>query len=117
MGFLSKFIITILGNALGLFIATIYVPGFDAPTKPADLLIAAFILALINAFIRPFIKLALGPLIIITLGLGIIAVNAATIYLLSLVMPSVSFSGLLPLIYATLIIGIINLITAIFKKI
>jgi len=117
MGFLFRFMITVAGNALGLFIATIYVSGFDAPTKPADLLIAALILALINAFIRPFIKLALGPLIIITLGLGIIAVNAVTLYLLSQIMPSVSISGLLPLIYATLIIGIINLFTAIFKKI
>lgn len=116
MSSLSKLMATLTGNGLGLLIAAIYVPGFNLPIKFGELFTAAFILTLINAFLRPLIKLIMGPLIVITFGLGIIAVNAVTLYLLSYFMPTVTISGLLPLFYATLIIGIINLFVTPFKK-
>jgi uncharacterized membrane protein YvlD (DUF360 family) len=54
--------------------------------------------------------LFLGPIIIITLGLGIIIINAIILYLLDYFLVQITISGLYPLIYATLIISVINLV-------
>ena len=111
MSFIFSPIISFIANAAGLFLAGQFIDGFTSPSELRDLGIAAAILTLINIFIRPLLKLVLSPIIVLTLGLGIIAVNALTLYILTKLLPTVTISGgLLPLIYATLLITIVNLV-------
>ena len=49
------------------------------------------------------------PIIILTFGLGIIAVNALIIYLLDILMVNITITGLVPLVYGTLVISLINM--------
>lgn len=114
---MTKLILILLGNGLGLFVATKYIPGFNAPLDWEGLIIAAAVLSAINLFIRPLLKLVLSPIIIVTLGLGIIFVNLATLYLLDYFLLSVTISGILPLLLGTLVIGAINFVMHIGSKI
>ncbi len=87
-----------------------FVAGFEIAPGFASYLTVAAILTLINIFIKPLIKLVLTPVIILTLGLGIILVNALILYLLDFFSSEITIIGITALIYATLIISIVNIL-------
>jgi len=110
MGLISKFIIMLVANGLGLYAATVFIDGFTVPLTLNGLIIVSAVLTLINIFVRPIIKFVLSPVIILTLGLASILVNLAALYLLDYLLASVTISGILPLIYATLVLGLVNFV-------
>lgn len=105
---IGKFILLILINALALYGAGYFIPGFTVSFNLAELLTAALVLTLINLTIIPLLKFIFSPLVFITFGLAGIFINALAIYLLDYFYQAVIIDGLVPLIVATLIIGIIN---------
>ncbi len=107
---MSKAIVMLVGNGIGLYLAARYVHGFNVPINLQGLLTASLALTAINLFVRPLIKLVLSPLILLTLGLASILVNLATLYLLDYLLTSVTISGILPLLLAALVFGAINFV-------
>ncbi len=107
---ISKFIVGIVANGAGLYLVGRYVPGAHVPLTIQGLLVAAFVLTLINFLIRPILKLVFSPLIIVTLGFASLIVNGITLYILELAVPAVSFGGLTSLAYATLIMTAVNFV-------
>lgn len=110
MKFLARFIFHIFSNALALLAASYFIKGFSLGGDFLSLLIAALIFTLINAFLLPVLKLILTPLVVLTLGLFTIIINAIGLYLLDRFSDFIKISGLESLIFATLIIGLANLI-------
>ena len=117
MGFIGRILIAIAANALALYIAGQLIDGFNISLDPKDLFIAALVLTLINGIIRPILTLILSPLIILTLGLGLIFINALTIYMMTQFIPDIvsitnplSPAGLLTLLYVTILTSVINII-------
>ncbi len=107
-----------VGNGIALWLAGHYIPGINVSTDIKEIAIAAGILALINLFIKPLLKLVLSPIILITLGLAVIAINAFTIYVMIQLVPQIvsipalaSGAGLLTLLYVTILVSVINIIT------
>jgi putative membrane protein len=70
------FIIRLLINALALWVAVLIVPGLDHTGTVWSLLAVALIFGLVNALVRPIILLLTCPLVVLTLGLFVIVVNA-----------------------------------------
>ncbi|MFA4827471.1 MAG: phage holin family protein [Candidatus Shapirobacteria bacterium] len=110
MRIISKFIFSFFSNVLALLAAKYFIAGFHISATLYGFLSATLIFTLINLFIRPVLKLILTPIIFITLGLGIILVNAITLYILDYFSPDITITGLTPIIYATVIISVINLV-------
>ena len=110
MKFLQKFALLFLANAIALYLATSLIEGVSIPLRLEGFAIVVATLTLIYLFVRPLIKIALTPIIILTLGFGIVLVNALTLYLLDLILPSVAIDGLLALITTTIIVSIVNLV-------
>ena len=108
MKFIQKFALLFIANAIALYLATRFVDGVTIPLKLEGFVAVVAVLTLIYLFIRPLIKIVLTPVIILTLGLGIILVNALTLYLLDLILPSVVISGFLALILTTLIVSVVS---------
>ncbi|MFZ1098730.1 MAG: phage holin family protein [Steroidobacteraceae bacterium] len=81
-GFLLRAAIT----AIGLWIATVWVPGvrIDSPTT---LVLAAVLLGVVNAIVRPILFILTLPLTIITLGLFLLVLNAAMVALVAWMLP------------------------------
>lgn len=100
----------VLANGVGLYLADLYIPGVEILRTIENLILAAFILALINTFLRPILKFVLTPVIIITFGLANVIVSALTIYLLDYLFPAITISGLLALILTAILVGVINMI-------
>jgi putative membrane protein len=73
-------------TAFALFVAAWLVPGITVDSGGWVIYAAmAVILGLVNAVIRPILKLLTCPLIVLTLGLFTLVINALTLWLSSLI--------------------------------
>lgn len=113
---LAKLIFSVLVNAVALYLAAFFIPGFSVMGGIVAFLTAGAILTVINATLRPLMKLILGPFIVLTFGLFVIVINALTLYLLDVLSPQVTIQGYPALLLATLLIGVINLILGFARK-
>ncbi|SEM69936.1 phage holin family protein [Nonomuraea pusilla] len=84
-----KFIIRTLAAAVALWVAVQVVPGIEVNTSSGGatywgvLLLVALIFGLVNAIVKPIVK-ALGcAIIVLTLGLFLLVINAAMLLLTS----------------------------------
>ncbi len=118
MHLIGSILLAVLTNLAGLLAASHYIVGFYLATTDWKLLFEiALIFTALNLILRPILKLFLGPLIVITLGLGMIIVNAAVLALLDFLTPALSISGVAPLLEATLLIAVINFVVDLFVRI
>jgi putative membrane protein len=83
-----RWILRLLATAAALAIATWILSGITltAPTtarKVLVLLVVAFIFGVLNAIIKPIFALFTAPLILLTLGLFLIVINACMLLLTS----------------------------------
>ena len=77
----KKFIKSWIITAFAVLVAVTLLPKHIHCERFSDLLIAALLLGVLNAFIRPFMLLMALPLLIFTLGLFTIVINAGLLYL------------------------------------
>ncbi|HUF14947.1 MAG TPA: phage holin family protein [Acidimicrobiia bacterium] len=75
------FILSFLTTAASLWVAVWLVNGFEFDGEWWQFLIAAAIMGLANAIAKPILKLFSLPLIILTLGLFLLVVNALVLQL------------------------------------
>ena len=107
---LSKILVAIVMNAVALFAAGYFVSGFAIQADLRTFVIMAAVLTLLNAVVKPILTLVLGPIIIITLGLGLVFVNMAVLFILDKLFQNLTIHTIPALLYASLIIGIVNFV-------
>lgn len=117
MHWLARIVLIIIGNAAALWLVNRYIAGFGVNMNLGQLLLLAFVLALLNFFLKPILTLILGPIIVLTLGIGIIIVNGIIIWLLPIIAAHVDFlqgsitiQTIPALLIGTLIISAVNLL-------
>ncbi len=110
MKFIGKIIVQVASNVVALYAAVNFIDGVVFSGGFDDLMIAAVILAAINMFVRPVLKLVFGPIIVLTLGLFVLVINALSIYILDIISNPLTIQGYIPLFLASLLIGIVNFI-------
>lgn len=111
-------ILRIIGNAVALYVAFRLVPGFVVAGGITDFLLVGLVLGLLNFFVKPILKLISTPLIILTLGLFLIVVNAIILWLIDALFTAVTIQSLGSLFWATIIIALVNfMFTAIIRGI
>ncbi len=115
MKLISKLLLIFITNLVGLFLAAYFVKGFYINPDIINYLKLGVIFTALNIFIRPILRLVMTPIVILTLGLGIIVVNAIILYLLYKIYPSglsidMVTAGLYPLVYATLIVSAVHFV-------
>lgn len=113
---LQRLIVSYISNFIAFIIASYTIPGFEVTNVFIDLLWLVAIFTLLNILIRPVIRSLLTPLIILTFGLFIVAINAGMLWLLDFLSLHITINGTLPLVYTTLIISLINIILSISVK-
>lgn len=116
---MSRLLIRLVVNALALWIAVQIVPGLNYVAESyVPLLFIALIFGLVNALVRPILVLLTCPLIVLTLGLFILIVNAIMLWLtiwlsdvFNLGLESESFlATLLGALVISVVSGVINLV-------
>ncbi len=97
-------------NILGLFLASYLLPGISFPQNQWWVLVlAALVFGIINLLLKPILILLTCQMILLTLGLFIIIVNGALLYLTTLVVPQFEIVDFGSAILGALIVSIVNL--------
>jgi putative membrane protein len=78
---MGKFLVRLLITALALYAAVQLVPGISYDGNWTTLAGMALVFGLVNALVRPLLTLLSCPLILLTLGLFTLVINAAMLLL------------------------------------
>ena len=113
---MRRLILAVLINALALWVAHRYVPGFSVSGDIWTYAVAGVVLAFLNGVIKPIIKILALPLILLTLGLFTLVINALLLWSLSYIVPSVIIAGMIPLAWATLVVTVVNILLGTAKR-
>lgn len=79
----QKLLLRWLINGVALYVAAELVPGIETEGGWQVLLLMALIFGLVNALVRPILKFLTCPLIMLTLGLFTLVINALMLQLAS----------------------------------
>lgn len=77
---LKQFFQRWLINTLAVLITVVLLRGHIRYSETVDLFVASLLLGILNAFIRPIMMLMALPLLIFTLGLFTLVINASLLY-------------------------------------
>ena len=116
MGLIEKFTLMFIGNGVALYYAGVYLDNVDISLILEEFALAVALLTVANLFLRPIIRLALGPILLITFGLGSVLVNAVTIYLLDFMVSAVTITGLVALLLTAAVVTVVNLVLSLLSR-
>lgn len=102
----------IIGNFIGLYLAANFINGFQISLNPSEIMMVALFLLAGNIFIKPILKLLLSPLIILSLGLFTLVINAFILYLIDFISDYITINGISALAYGSIIISISTMLVA-----
>ena len=112
---MQNIFLTFLGNLVGLFAASYFISGFAIAPKVSGFLLAV-LLTLLHLTIKPILKFFAWPIVVLTLGLGLILINALVLGILDFISKNLTIKGLEPLILGTLLVTGANLIIHLLGK-
>jgi len=104
---IAFFLLAWLANALSLAVADWV---FDSVEIDGvwPLVIGGAVLGIANSIVKPILTLLALPLIILTLGLALFAINVAMLALAEWIAPDFSINGFWTYIGATIIVSLVN---------
>ena len=102
-GLLIRFVVT----GVAVFLASQIIPGIEVDTPGAGVA-AVLVLALLNAVIRPVLYLFSMPLIILTLGLFMVVINALLLEFVSVLVKGFQVSGFWPAFLGAIVISVVS---------
>ncbi len=109
---MRRLVLRLLINALGLYIAVRFVPGVRSEGSWLTFIVMALILGVANTLIRPLLALLTCPLIILTLGLFTLVINALVLWLAGSIGASLGLrfqvDGFVPAFWAALLLSLVN---------
>jgi putative membrane protein len=82
---MTKFILRLVINAIGLYLAVLILPGIDLRGNLVSILWLALIFGLVNALVRPLLSFLTCGLIVLTLGLFTLVINTFLFWLTSII--------------------------------
>jgi putative membrane protein len=107
-----RLLIRLLINVVGLYVAVQLVPGVQSAGSWTTLLGVAVILGLVNVVVRPVLTILTGPLILLTLGLFLLVVNALTLWLAGLIASGLGLGfqvdGFIAAFWGALVLTVVN---------
>ncbi|MEK7191958.1 MAG: phage holin family protein [Patescibacteria group bacterium] len=112
-----KLIAGFISNLLGVVAAKNFIAGFSITEDLVQLAIVIAFFTIANSIILPVLRFIFKPITIITLGLFALALNGLMIYAVDFFSENITISGLLPLLYTTVLMGAINATVAYFYKV
>jgi putative membrane protein len=114
---MKKFLIQLVINAVGFFAAITLLQGHGIAAQGTawqDYLVLGLIFAAINAVLRPILTVLGCPVIVVTLGLGLLLINTLLFYLTGVIGArfGIGFTvdGFLPAFLGALIVSLVGMI-------
>jgi len=115
-----RFLLRLLINAAALWVATRIVPGVTHSGSEVSLFAVALVFGLLNALLRPLLAFLSCPLLILTLGLFTLVINAFILWLTSAVSGSIGIGfhvdGFWAAFLGALVVSIVSVLLSIFLR-
>ena len=89
---MTGFVVRALISAIGLWIATRWVPGIRIDNA-GTLVLAGLLLGIVNAVVRPILVILTLPITILSLGFFLLIVNTAMVALVAAMLPGFHIYG------------------------
>lgn len=106
---LKTFLLRWANDTVAVLVAANIIPGIRYDNFPG-LIVAAFLLGILNTFIRWVLILLALPLVVLTLGLFIFVINAALLYSVGYVMNSFHVDSFRAAFLGGLIISFVSMV-------
>ena len=101
--------------ALGVTLATKLVDGISCDST-ATLIVVVLLLSFFNAIIKPLLVLFTLPFIVLTLGLGVVVINALLFMFVGRLVDGFHVAGFWPAVGGALVVSVTNLILSGFTR-
>lgn len=111
-------IVRLLSNAVALWVATRVVDGISYTGDWPWLFAVALVFGVLNVVVRPLLILLSLPVLIVTLGLFLLVVNAALLLLTSTISDTLTLGfhveGFVPALLGGLVVSVVSLALSMF---
>lgn len=107
---MTNFLIRLFVNALALTAAAWIFDGIVLSGGFFDVLLVAFVFGLLNALLKPILLFFSLPLLVLTLGLFALVVNAVMLLITSSLFDSFDVSGFWTAVGGSIVISIVTII-------
>ncbi|HEX6995324.1 MAG TPA: phage holin family protein [Gammaproteobacteria bacterium] len=107
------FVVRLLINAVGLWLAALLVPGIEV-SGPFTLLFAALLMGIVNALVRPVVIVLTLPLTIVTLGIFLLVINAGMFGLVAWMLDGFVVDGFFSALFGWLIVSVVSAVASWF---
>jgi putative membrane protein len=101
--------------ALGVTLATKLVNGISCDST-ATLIVVVLLLNFFNAIIKPVLVLFTLPFIVLTMGLGVVVINALLFLFVGRLVDGFHVAGFWPAVWGALVVSVTNLILSGFTR-
>jgi putative membrane protein len=101
--------------ALGVTIATKIVPGIEC-SDGTTLLVVVLLLSLFNAILKPLLVLFTLPFIVLTMGLGVVVINALLFLLVGHLVNGFHVASFWSALGGALVVSVTNLILSLLMR-
>jgi putative membrane protein len=95
--------------ALGLWLATLWVPGVRID-GPGTLVLAGILLGIVNSIVRPIAIVLTFPMTIVTLGLFLLVINAGMVALVAWMLPGMHLSGFGSAFWSAVLVSLTSMV-------
>jgi putative membrane protein len=109
-------IIKLLINAAALWVAAALVSGIELEGTFWEIMLVALIFGLINTFIKPVLKLLSLPVMILTLGLFAIVINAGLLWFTAWITDYLTVQNFWSAILGAIVISIVSALLGVFVR-
>lgn len=112
-------ILRLLANAAALAVATWLLQGITltaltTSSKAAALLVVALIFGVLNAVVKPIFKIVTAPIVLLTLGLFLLVINACIMLITSWLAGRVDLGwhvdGFVPAVLGALVVSVVSFV-------
>jgi putative membrane protein len=111
-----RFLVQILLNGVALLVAANVVPGIQWQGNFFYLFVAGLVFGIINLIVKPIVTILSLPLIIVTLGLFFLIVNAAMLYLADILLSGLTVDGFGAAVLGGIVIALFNWVVRAFSE-
>ncbi len=101
--------------ALGVTIATKIVPGITCDNG-STLIVVVLLLSFFNAILKPLLVLFTLPFILITMGLGVLVINALLFLLVGELVSGFAVDGFWAALLGSIVVSITNLLVSMVTR-
>jgi putative membrane protein len=105
----QRLLVSWLGNAIMLAVADGVLTNVTV-SSAGDLILAAALFGILNTFLKPIARLVTLPLAIVTLGIAWFFVSMLMLYLTQAIVSGFSIHGFWTLVWATIIVWVVDLV-------